>query len=227
MHHSFDIQHASKYGIPEAVMIANFQWWIVKNAANGKHQHEGRTWTYNSAKAFEALMPYMSNHQVRRTLDSLVEQGVIMKGNFNENPYDRTLWFAFVDESWLEIPNHHLADLPNTNGDAAKSNTDINQILPLIPQKGWTRPEWIPADAWKGFEELRRKMRKPLTDRARTIAVNKLEKLRMAGQDVQAVIDQTIEHSWDTFYAVKTEQQRNGYGKPAHDGKTDEYGVLL
>ena len=57
MNHSFDIAHAKEYGLPEGILINNFQFWIAKNRANGRHQHEGRTWTYNTAKALAELLP--------------------------------------------------------------------------------------------------------------------------------------------------------------------------
>lgn len=71
-------------------------------------------------------------------------------------------------------------------------------------------PDWVPEDAWKDFEQMRVKRRKPLTDRARSIAVGKLDDLRQDGNDVRMVIEQTILHSWDTFYEIK-EGRVNGH----------------
>lgn len=124
MDHSFDIYHAQRYGLHEAIMIKNFQFWITKNKANGSHQYDERTWTYNSVKAFEELFPYFKPSQIRRCLESLLEQGVLLKGEYNKNPYDRTSWFAFNDESTFLIQQIDLSNL--TNGDAkfANSHTD-------------------------------------------------------------------------------------------------------
>ena len=41
MEHHFNIEYAKKYGILEAILIDNFQFWIAKNRANGKHFHDG------------------------------------------------------------------------------------------------------------------------------------------------------------------------------------------
>lgn len=95
---SFDIQNAIDYGIDEAVMIQNFVFWLRKNLANKKHQHDGRTWTYNTQEAFTFLFPFWNKKQVWRILNSLVKQGVIIKGNYNHHAYDRTSWYAFQDE---------------------------------------------------------------------------------------------------------------------------------
>ena len=102
MIYSFDAEIAAKYGIDEAIMIHNLQFWILKNRANGKHFYDGRTWTYNSVKAFAELFPFWKQGKVRQILDSLRDKGVIVTGNYNKSTYDRTMWYAFKNESeWL------------------------------------------------------------------------------------------------------------------------------
>lgn len=99
MEYSFDIDLATQYGMAEACLIKNFQHWIRKNKANNKHCYDRHYWTYNSVKALSELFPFLTEKQIRRTLDSLVEKGVLIKGNYNKSSYDRTLWYAFKDES--------------------------------------------------------------------------------------------------------------------------------
>lgn len=128
MNHSFDIDHARMYGMTEAVLIANFQFWIARNKANGENFRDGRTWTYNSVKAFSELFPYLTDNQIRRALERLVTVGVLLTGNYNQSTYDRTKWFAFSDESIFVNPQNHLANLPNGGGKGAKTvKTDVNQ----------------------------------------------------------------------------------------------------
>lgn len=98
----FDIEHAKRYGVDEAIMLQNLIFWINKNRANEKHFHENRYWTYCSAKAFTELFPFWSEGQIRRILKSLQEQGAILVGNWSENQYDRTAWYALSD-AFVEI----------------------------------------------------------------------------------------------------------------------------
>lgn len=98
MQHHFNIDHAKKYGVNEAILINNFAFWIVKNKANDRHIHDGRTWTYNSMKAMTLIFPYWTEKQIRRVVCNLVDANILMTSNFNENPHNRTLWYAFVDE---------------------------------------------------------------------------------------------------------------------------------
>lgn len=129
--HTFYVEDAIKLGIPEAVILNNLRFWIGHNKANGQHEYEGRTWTYNSVKAFTELFPYMTENQIRRAIEHLVDSGVLMKGNHSENQYDRRTWYAFVNESQqlsISIGSQiHLAENTNGNGIAAKTqDTDIN-----------------------------------------------------------------------------------------------------
>ena len=97
MNHAFDVEHAKEYGIVEAILLNNFSFWISKNRANGDNYFDGRYWTYNSMAAFCELFPYMSAKTIRNALQHLIDAGILQKGNFNENPLDRTLWYAFTD----------------------------------------------------------------------------------------------------------------------------------
>jgi hypothetical protein len=108
--HHFKVSDAKRYGITEAILLYNLKFWLGKNKAKGKHQYNGRTWTFNSQKAFSKLFPYLSESQIKRALASLVKQGAILKDNFNKKRYDRTNWYALADESQLSIASRKRSD---------------------------------------------------------------------------------------------------------------------
>ena len=68
MTHQFDAGIAEIYGVEIAIMVQNFAFWIAKNKANNRNFYEGKTWTYNTIKAFNELFPYWSESQIRRIL---------------------------------------------------------------------------------------------------------------------------------------------------------------
>lgn len=116
MTYTFDTFLAARYGVNEAIMLNNFIYWIAKNEANGKHFHDGRYWTYNSIAAMEKLYPFWSTSQIRTAIGSLVRQGVLLKGNYNEKPYDRTVWYGLTDDflnSICQNTQFHLSDFAN------------------------------------------------------------------------------------------------------------------
>jgi hypothetical protein len=105
--HHFKVKDAKRYGITEAIVLYNLRFWIAKNKASGKHFFKGRTWTYNSYKAFSDLFPYLSESQIKRALRNLRKQGAVLKDNFNKKRYDRTNWYTVADESELPIASNN------------------------------------------------------------------------------------------------------------------------
>lgn len=145
MQHHFDVELAKEYGILEAILLDNFCFWTSKNVANGVHIHDGHVWTYNSVKALAEMMPYASPKQIRSALSHLETDGLIITGNFNKSPYDRTKWYALTDKALLicHYENFHLPS--GENGSTAKggpipdnytyTDTDFyTDTTPLTPQ---------------------------------------------------------------------------------------------
>lgn len=110
MIHSFDIKIAKKYGINEALIYNHFLFWIIKNKANEKNYKDGRYWTYSSIKALQNIFDYFSEKQIRTAINNLIDNKVLIKANYNSNPYDRTTWYAFVEEPY------ELSKISNTEG---------------------------------------------------------------------------------------------------------------
>lgn len=122
MNFHFDGAVAEMYGVDGAVFISRLQFWIEKNAANDRHYHEGRYWTYNSLRAMEKLFPFWSRRQIERIVKNLKDKGVLLTANYARDSHDRTLFYA-PDESKLPIS-------PSRNGDNLSPNGEmINEQL--------------------------------------------------------------------------------------------------
>ena len=97
MVHLFDVKVAQQVGVEKAILLYNLDFWIRKNKANGTHLYDGRTWTYNSGRAFAELFPYMKAKSIARWLRELERDGFLMSSQkFNENSYDKTKWFSLL-----------------------------------------------------------------------------------------------------------------------------------
>jgi hypothetical protein len=132
VNYSFDVEVATKYGVDEAIMIQNFQFWIFKNKAGEKNQHDGRTWTFNTIKALETIFPFWSVKQIRRVMKSLIDNEILVTGNYNQKGYDQTTWYAFKDEQkWLEPLI--LKNCPNGQMELPKRANGIAQTGKPIP----------------------------------------------------------------------------------------------
>lgn len=134
MIHSFNVNLAVTLGINQAILLNNLYYWIEKNRANNKHYYDGRYWTYNSAKAFCDMFPYMSERAIRYALEGLVEKGIIIKGNYNKLNCDRTLWYAITDYGYTILQNcqMELTKLSDGSDEIVRpipnNNTDNKEI---------------------------------------------------------------------------------------------------
>ena len=68
-------------------------------------------------------------------------------------------------------------------------------------------------DTFKAFIEMRVKQRKPMTDYAKTLLVKKLRGLAEDRQGWIAILNQSIENSWQSVYPIHS-NDRNNTGKP-------------
>jgi hypothetical protein len=74
-----------------------------------------------------------------------------------------------------------------------------------------TIPDWMPAESWQGFCEMRQKMGKPFTPRAMTLAIKTLAELRARGDDPTAVLDRSVQNGWSGLFPLNNER-KNGHG---------------
>lgn len=65
-------------------------------------------------------------------------------------------------------------------------------------------PNWIPQEPWDGFVAMRKEIKKPLTGRAITLAVNTLLDLKNKGHDPGSVLDQSTMAKWQGLFELKT-----------------------
>ena len=64
-------------------------------------------------------------------------------------------------------------------------------------------PVWLPIESWKGWVEMRKQRKRPLTDRAKARAINKLEALHSSGHDIAELLDRSTINGWLDIYEPK------------------------
>lgn len=196
--HNFQPDIAKRVGINAAVIYQNILWWAERNAANDKHFYDGYWWTYNSIAAFEELFPYLTGKQIRTALAKLVDEKLLIAGCYNKSQYDRTKWYAPICLSG----QMELTEKANQFAPEGNTIPDINtDNKPYVIIEGF--PTWMPIDAWKGWVEMRKQRKRPLTDRAKTRAINKLEALHNAGHNITELLDRSTINGWLDIYEPK------------------------
>lgn len=248
VNHSFDVFIAEKYGINSAIIFNHLFFWIAKNEANSKNFHEGRYWTYNSREAFAKLFPYMTTRQISYALDKLIKSGLVVTGNYNESPYDRTLWYAITDFGYSILQNCKMdkTSLSNGNNGIVESNTDIKPNIntdvntDIKPQKGRqtfcdsavdefvegkeiqisTEQEQALKNVVKDFVEMRAKKRNEPTRTA--LAKLLVKAYEEADHDINLmmeVFDQSTTRGWQGVFGLKKESKgKRSYCMSEKDG---------
>jgi hypothetical protein len=88
-------------------------------------------------------------------------------------------------------------------------------------------PEWCPLDAWNDFRLMRQKIRKPMTGRAEQLVLQKLDSLRLLGQDPKAVLEQSICNSWQGIFPVKVSENGNGNSASKTSQQAERVAAML
>ena len=114
-----------------------------------------------------------------------------------------------LDETTLRKLAEHEKKIGRKSGVSPKKpRTEVDLEVDKDKEKkkhtpdklSFSLPEDVDKETWKAFEEMRKKIRAPLTDRARSLIVSELQKI---GQDKNKVLEQSIEKAWRGVFPLK------------------------
>lgn len=106
---------------------------------------------------------------------------------------------------WETRVAKRVADFKETHGE-----TPAIREVKSREVKVFTPPEWINAEAWAGFEEMRKAIKKPMTDRARQLIVADLAEMLKQGHDPNRSLDISTRNNWQGVYAPKVDRAAPG-----------------
>ncbi len=225
MQYQFDVDIAKKYGVDEAVFVHYIAFWVRTNEANKRNCFGGKTWTYNSIAALTEIFPFWSARQIDRVTKSCKEKGLVETEQLSENQRDRTLWYTVSDEvqtyyqSSAPIPAETVKCIsPNGEMETTERGNGFHETVKCI--KGTNRRPNSNTDkkgaglfeeyaqgnaelltALLGFAEMRKTIKKPMTERAQQMMLRKLTTL--AGEDTALkiqILDKSTARCWSDVY---------------------------
>lgn len=102
---------------------------------------------------------------------------------------------------------------------------DIGEVSPITPQAGEKKntkktfelPSFIDHQTWQDFVEHRQRLRKPMTPRAKELMVKKLEGFWHQGEDVNRILEQSIEQGWQGVFSTKEKNNGANRGRSQTD----------
>ena len=93
--------------------------------------------------------------------------------------------------------------LQKRQANALDTDTDTDTEKKKEGVTPFVLPDWVPEDAWRGYEEMRVRVKKPMTARARVLVIGELTKLRDSGHAPGPVLDRSTVKGWTDVYPLK------------------------
>lgn len=106
--HAFPVAIATKYSIAIALWLQHLAYWTENNLSLNKNIHDGLCWSYTTLEALGDKFPYMTKSQRETMINNSISYGLVVKGNYNTNKYDRTIWYALTPKAYAYFG--HLLD---------------------------------------------------------------------------------------------------------------------
>jgi uncharacterized protein YdaU (DUF1376 family) len=106
--------------------------------------------------------------------------------------------------------NARSTDVQPTNNHKPITNNQIKERNPIVPAE---LPDWLNKTDWNDFVEMRKKLKKPMTDRAVKLMLAKLETMKNKGINTSEVLQKSILANWSDVYEPKVQTQQNSMGR--------------
>lgn len=235
---------AKLVGLNEAIILQQLHYWISKNI----NIRDGKSWVYNTIKEWAEQFPFWNERTIRRVLDKLIKDGIVLAGNYNEKSFDRTKWYSIdydairkLANAFTETDKCNRTECPNGLGQSVQK--DVDRMSYTIPETtidytetssyiGGDTPKRLSPkpkqdlhstiseysdnsdlqEALTAFVAMRKDIKKPLSAYSMNLALNKLSKLSDDEKEKTQIVNQAVEHCWQSFYKLKTSQNEGVLG---------------
>lgn len=116
--------------------------------------------------------------------------------------YDKFQPLKDTHEAEGETPNEIDARQTRDTDKEREEDKKITNTARPARARGFEIPDWVPAEPWAAFVEMRKQIGHKLTDHGKKLAIGELEKLCRAGSDAAAVLNQSTMKSWRGLFAA-------------------------
>jgi len=180
--------------------------WTILRKTYGWHRKTDAI----SYSQFEAATSIDRRH-VGRTIDRLIKRDIIYSTSAGERKMSEyglqknyEIWKPSPEESVTNRGDRFKKANTNTNN---KSDINIGGNKSNKQKQGeiFELPDWIKKDTWESYLEMRKKIKKPATEKAKTLIARELSKLKTSGFDPDLVLEQSIMNCWQGVFPLKSQ----------------------
>jgi phage replication O-like protein O len=208
--------------------------WVIFRKTYGWHKKED--WITNTQIAD---MTRIAEPHVSRTIKILIQKNIIIRSG-------KRLAFQKDYDQWEKLPkgvtSHHKEKLPKGATKLPKGVREVTKggkkklpkgVYTKETKRNYTK-ETITKEkgdifkrTWKDFKTMRTKIRKPMTERAEELLLNKLDKLSNNEEEQIAILNQSIMNSWQIVFPLKGDyngkNRQNNQRSKSKGPKEDKY----
>lgn len=211
-------------GLEEAILLgelaSEYDYWNNKNEIEDGYFYS----TIENIEEKTTLTAYKQ----RKCLENLKNKGII-DVQIRGIPAKR--YIEINEEKVIEIFNNKLLknsttgckkisqlEVKKLNGNNNIINNNINKNIKKEKNKKRKTFEEVLAEnncseelesSIRDFIDMRKTIKKPMTSKALELLFKNLEKLTNLEEEKIAILNQSIEHGWQTVYPLKTNNMRN------------------
>lgn len=114
---------AEKIGLNEAIVLQQIHFWLKKK----KNYKDGSYWVYNTYEDWTEQFPFWSISTIRRTITSLEEKELLVKGNYNKLKFDKTNWYTIDYEKVKSLNKPSVQNEQTISSDWTNGATQVEQ----------------------------------------------------------------------------------------------------
>ena len=133
MYHRFNVEVATRYGVPCALVLGHIDYLVEKARSDGEKRRNGKYWVSKSVKKIAELYPYYTEKQVRRAIDKLRAEGLVVTGHFPTGECPSTLWYTLTKKGKTLLTRGDSDLPPRANQFDQEGETSTKELVdPLI-----------------------------------------------------------------------------------------------
>ena len=210
------------------VLLSQIVYWFLPSKKTGNPRvtidREGRNWLAKKRDEWWEEC-CVTPKQFDRSIEILESLGIVTTAlfKFSGSPtkhislnFDRLIELIERGENGIspnsknEVTEGVNSNLPLREELITETTAETTQRLPTS-EKLENLPDWIPTDAWNGWMEVRKNLKKngkkiAWTPRCEKIAIDKLEEWYNQGYNLTTILDAATFGSWQGLYLPKDDQ---------------------
>ncbi|MEN9671037.1 MAG: hypothetical protein RL018_1314 [Pseudomonadota bacterium] len=108
---------------------------------------------------------------------------------------------ALMDKGKVNLEDKQKPTPSSTSSSSSSSTSKKEKVADAL-----VLPDWMPLETWEAFLAMRKRIKKPPTDYAMKLLIDKLAKFKANGQNIQAVLEKSITSSWQDVFEINERQ---------------------